>query len=822
MSKKNHIYLVGNAHLDPVWQWRWQEGSAEAKATIRSALDRMNEFLEFKFVCSSSSIFMWIEEFCPEMFEEIKERVKEGRFVIVGGWHVQPDCNLPAGEGFARQSLYSQRYFKEKFGVTAKVGYNVDSFGHNLMIPQILRKSGMTDYIFMRPGYTENPIESDIFKWVSPDGSSVNVFRIFSEYCFMFDTLEKFDERIKTLEEEQKLSLDYTPLFYGVGNHGGGPTIRNLEIIEEYKKSHPEIELTYSNLSDFFGRLRDENVELPELHDDLQHHASGCYSTLLPVKNSVRRSETSLIAAESFSYLANVLCNKPVKTERIKEAWQNVCFMHFHDTLGGCCIKEAQDDGFYITGAALNTAAVEENNALQTISWNINTEENKHHGMPIVFFNPHGFDVNTTVQLNQQNTGVVDANGNKIPMQYVRSKTAACYDRNDVLIPVSVPALGYAVYYTKPTGQWDKAINEQPSIGNLKAYIEKATFENFLCRNDTAAVLENDILKITFDLHTGYIKSIFNKEAKKENITDDAAVPTVIDEYEHDTWSHGKDYFTNVCGTFGEAKITVIEEGPVRATIKVVSKYNKSTLTQYFSLTEGSDKLSVRAMVDWHEKHKMLKLKWPMAVEKPDAYYEIPFGVIKRPANGEEEPGLMWTAVKGNNGGFAILNDKTYSSSVKDSTIYHTIVRSPIYGDHGGPRTDECIYTDQGEHEFSYVLMPCGDDFAPVIKEAKLLNKPVTTIMDTWHDGKFNADTFKGIEISQDNIMLSAIKRSEDGFGTVIRLYETDGKNTEVTVSGAVMPATLKVNFTPYSVKTFYIKDNETEWQEVLFTEYAE
>ena len=151
MKKKSTYYMVGNAHLDPVWQWRWQEGSAEAKATIRSALDRMKEFPDFIFVCSSASVFQWVEEFAPKMFEEVKQRVAEGRFIIVGGMHVQPDCNNPSGEGFARQTLYSQRYFKEKLGVTARVGYNVDSFGHNLMLPQILKKSGMDSYIFMRP-----------------------------------------------------------------------------------------------------------------------------------------------------------------------------------------------------------------------------------------------------------------------------------------------------------------------------------------------------------------------------------------------------------------------------------------------------------------------------------------------------------------------------------------------------------------------------------------------------------------------------------------------------------------------------------------------
>ena len=147
MKEKTRFYLVGNAHLDPMWQWRWQEGSMEAKSTIRSALDRMKEFPEFRFVCSSASVYQWIEDIVPEMFEEIRQRVAEGRFIVVGGWHVQPDCNLPSGEAFARQSLYAQRYFKEKLGVTAKVGYNVDSFGLNLMLPQILKQSGMDSYI---------------------------------------------------------------------------------------------------------------------------------------------------------------------------------------------------------------------------------------------------------------------------------------------------------------------------------------------------------------------------------------------------------------------------------------------------------------------------------------------------------------------------------------------------------------------------------------------------------------------------------------------------------------------------------------------------
>ena len=167
------IYLIGNAHLDPVWLWRWQEVFSEIISTFRSALDRMKDFPDFKFTSACAVYYQWIEKVDPDMFEEIKERVKEGRWNIVGGWFLQPDCNLPSGESFARHGLISQRYFKEKFGITAKTGYNVDSFGHNASLPQILKKSGMNNYVFMRPMPEEGKTKETLFNWESADGSSV-------------------------------------------------------------------------------------------------------------------------------------------------------------------------------------------------------------------------------------------------------------------------------------------------------------------------------------------------------------------------------------------------------------------------------------------------------------------------------------------------------------------------------------------------------------------------------------------------------------------------------------------------------------------------
>lgn len=815
MAKRDKLYLVGNAHLDPVWQWRWQEGSMEAKATIRSALDRMNEFPEFRFVCSSASVYQWVEEFAPEMFQEVKRRVDEGRFIIVGGWFVQPDCNMPSGEAFSRQSLYSQRYFKEKLGKTAKIGYNVDSFGHCATLPKILKKSGMDSYIFMRPSPAEKDMDSDVFTWISDDGSAVTTYRILDPYCFRFDTLEALETRIEFLENESRTELPVLPVFYGVGNHGGGPTIKHLEILREYAEKYPDKKLIYSDLSDFFDDVKKD--ELPEYRGDLQHHASGCYSAVSKIKNDIRRAETSLIAAESYNLLAAKLFGKQYKNLRFKEAWEQVCFCHFHDSFDGCSIKEVYDDAADMLGHAKNIAAIEENNALQSLAWKIDTKDNTL-GQPIIIFNPHSFDAEQLVQINGQFNCIKDHNGNIVPSQLVHSTVNECYWRKDTLFSAKVPSFGFSVYYASNVEQLPES--DQSAEENFPCAFNPST--SLTANNHDGVMLQNEFLSIKFERYSGYISHIYDKPNDKYLTTDRAAVPVVIDEYYHDAWSHAKNFFTDEMARFSDAEVTVLENGPVRATVKVVNRYNNSTLTQYFSLTANSRKLSVRAHVDWHEKHKMLKIKWPMAVENPKAYYEIPYGIIERPADGEEEPGINWTAVKGTSGGFALINNNTYSSSVKDGTIYHTVVRSPIFGDHGGPRTDESDFTSQGRFDFNYVIMPTADDWCDVIKEGKLLNKGFTYILDTWHDGNLPAAPYSAITIDVDNILVSTIKRSEDSSGTVIRLYETDGKETPFTASGDILPAPICDTITPWSVETYFLKDGETNWKKVLLTEYED
>ncbi|HOK29018.1 MAG TPA: alpha-mannosidase, partial [bacterium] len=288
MSKKFNLHMIGNAHIDPVWLWKWEEGLETTRATFKSAIDRLEEYPEFVFTASSACLYRWIEETDPELFEKIREKVKEGRWCITGGWWIEPDCNIPSGEALARQGLYGQKYFEEKFGVKAKVGYNPDSFGHNWMIPQILKKMGIDYYVFMRPGPHEKELPGDIFYWESPDGSKVLTYRIPFSYATWGKDVEK---QVRKVAEKLDENISSLMCFYGVGDHGGGPTRENIENIIELNRREDIPELIFSSPDRYFERLVSEKREFPVVKDDLQHHASGCYSVLSWIKKTNRKLE---------------------------------------------------------------------------------------------------------------------------------------------------------------------------------------------------------------------------------------------------------------------------------------------------------------------------------------------------------------------------------------------------------------------------------------------------------------------------------------------------------------------------------------------------
>lgn len=809
MQKDKTLYMIGNAHIDPVWLWQWQEGYQEVKATFRSVLDRMKEYDDFIFTGSSAVYYKWIEESEPEMFEEIRQRVREGRWVLVGGWWIQPDCNAPGGESYVRQALYGQRYFQEKFGCMARTGYNVDSFGHNGMLPQLLRKAGMENYVFMRPGRHEKGLEAETFQWQSEDGSCVTASRIPFEYCTWPDEIRSHVLRCAGEIKDEGGSL---MCFYGVGNHGGGPTKKNLDSIHEMNQEEDMPELILAGPDRFFDDVKKSGRKLPVVTGELFHHSSGCYSVNSEVKRLNRMAENRLEAAEKLSVVAALMSNGKYPKEKYTEAWQNVLFNQFHDIMAGTSIQPAYDDARESYGAALHTASEGLNAAVQVISWHIDIPMEE--GMkPLVVFNPNAFARKYEVEMEsaglKEGTVLLDEEDHEIPFQPVQS-LASCNGRVRICFIADLPALGWRTY-------------------RLAVRSSQQVFSPVVSDENSA---ENQWLKLTIDPETGYIRSLIKKNDGTEYFSAPAAVPVVIED-KSDTWSHAVRIFDKEIGKFRAVSVRRIACGPVKAVIRVISEYGGSRLVQDFSVYQELEYISVKTTVDWHEKWSMLKLQFPMNMNYLRCSYEIPYGISVREPDGEEYPVQTFMDLEGANpgmttqiNGLSILNDGKFSASTAGKTAALTVLRSPIYAHHEPYVPDdrlEYVYMDQGVQTFTWALYPHDGSWerAETVENAIALNQRPVALFETYHKGHLKQkDSF--LQVSADHVVLSVVKLAEDGSGDLIlRLYETAGRHTSAEVELSAMNRRLSLQFTPFEIKTVRIpKDGSQTVRETDLLEF--
>ncbi|MBQ8848921.1 MAG: alpha-mannosidase [Clostridia bacterium] len=781
----NKIHLIGNAHLDPVWLWQWQEGFAEIKATFRSALDRIREFPDFKFTAACGAYYMWIEKSDPQMFEEIRQRVHEGRWCIVGGWFIQPDCNIPSGESFARHSLITQRYFLEKFGKTATTGYNVDSFGHNGSIPMILHNSRMENYVFMRPADHEKSIPTRLFLWESNDGSRVKAYRI----PFYYNLCERkpmslFDDIADIAEREDVDQM----AFYGIGNHGGGPTVKLLEAM------HRELDerFIYSDPDTYFADQAADGLFV--LKDDLQYHAKGCYSACAEIKKNNRYAENGLIAAERLSVLSERLTSTEYPAKEIRYAWQRVLFNQFHDIIGGCSIYEAYDDARKVHGEAMAIADRVSNFARQQISWNIDTcgdhlldtawtiEEAERVGVPIVVFNPLDHEVRMPVHLRKTYECIRDSKGNEVPIQTVRDSKTNHKGKYARIFEAVVPALGYTVY---------RGHNE-----------EGTSAESPFVSTDSS--VENSRLKLTFDAESGELCSIYDKLTNRE-LLGDATETRLYNDEPNDTWAHGVEFFKDAVHAEVKGSVNVTELGPVRATVRTVQTISDSTIIRDYRIYPDADYIDVEVLIDYRERFKILKLLFPTNTEGGKAYCKIPFGSIERPTDGSEQVCGDWIALVDDRGGLAVANDCKHSFDAENGVLSLTVLRSAIFADHYGQglRDNFCRHMDQGEHSFKYRIMPF-ESIGRIERRAEELQHPLEAVIETFHKGDLPM-TFCGMHLDTDNLSVTAVKKSEDGDGVVVRLYETDGLDTDTELE--LFGVRVKCHVSHNTVKTYLIKD---------------
>ena len=759
------VHMIGNAHLDPVWLWRWTEGYEALVATFRSALDLMRENEHFCFTCAAAAMYAWIERNEPGMFAEIRQRVAEGRWEIAGGWWLQPDCNIPCGESLVRQALYGQGYFRERLGVMATVGYNVDTFGHAGTLPQFLAKAGLRGYVFFRPAPDEKELPEGMFWWESPDGTRVLTCRPPGHYPYWEDEVAP---RVREHASRVVRGLRDVPSFYGVGNHGGGPTRGQIAAIVAADRDPAMPNVVFGRLDEFFDRARAQRQDYPVVRDELQHHARGCYTSHAPVKRWNREAEALLGTAEAFAALASEVAGLPYPHEHFTRAWRNVLFNQFHDILAGSSIPEAYEDARDMYGESNTLARWALWSAVQRLARRVDTRAE---GDAVLVFNPLPWRVQMPIHASvpfnprERTVGIVRHDGEPVPAQTVQS-TALSWTRASRMLWVDeLPPLGYRLYFVRE---------------GAGATVSRAP------RSASGQFLENERWRIEVDPQGGHVASLKDKVEDVEVFSGPAAVPLVIDD-QGDTWAHGVESFGDVAGRFENATVSMEEEGPVRATLRVVSTHGRSVITQLFRLYHACPLIEVEAEIDWHEQYRMLKLAFPVNVRDAAITSSIPYGHITREPNGEEEPCGPWVDVTGQNEagayGLTVVNDSKHGYDASGSEIRLSVLRSPIYAWDLNTRPEPgrtYRFMDQGLSRLRYFLVPHRGAWqdAGVARLGLAINRPPVVVNEFGHEGSAPPE-WCGAEAGPENIVLSALKQAQDGNGLIVRLWETAGRDTE-------------------------------------------
>ncbi|MBO4888874.1 MAG: alpha-mannosidase [Firmicutes bacterium] len=761
-----NLHLIGNAHLDPVWLWRWPEGAAEIKATFLSALERMEETPGYIFTAGAVRYYEWVYENEPALFARIEEKVREGRWVPVGGWWVQPDCNVPSGESFARHTLLGQAFLKQFLNHPAKIGYNVDSFGHNAGIPQLLLESGMKYYVMMRPGEHEKHLPT-VFWWEGPDGSRVLTHRIMAEYSSAADgkNLEKKIDQIRS--ESERISLPLM-VFYGVGNHGGGPTHATLEKLTSLMKE--DTTLLFSDPERYFEELEKYGDRIPVIKGDLQHHASGCYSTDGPGKQAHKHAEAELVDAEKMMSVAHEKLELPYEADVLRQSWKTLLFNEFHDIMGGCSLREALEDMHQELGGVRGAARDCLNKALQKIAFHVDTENGKPYsltkefdwtnwetaagGAPVIVFNTLSWPVKAPVQVYNVASRVEDEDGRIVPVQNVRASRTTS-QKMDSIFMAEMPAMGYRLYR-----------------------ISRHQSEVMLPENDLSFGedhIENAFFRIRFE--GGEICEILDKRIGR-NILRSPIGLKVIDCSAADTWAHGIFTFHDLRGCFSGISAKVTETGPVRLAMCLESSYGASKLRLTVSLLPQKAQIHLSARLLWVEEQAMAKFSVPLVTDPQTASFEQAYSVVEKTPSGREQPAQMWGDVTGvlEDGsvyGAALANDSRYSYETDGNELRLTLARSAAYADHAGPKVrdefSECM--DLGEHRVKMVLVPhVGSAMSSGIdRAAQELMHPLMPIFETYHPGKLpKKDSFASVS---GPVRITALKQAEDGKGIIIRLW---------------------------------------------------
>ncbi len=794
------IHIMPQSHMDPVWRWRVYEGYDLIRDTFAQAIRFMDEREDFVFNQSSAWMHHQIEQRDPELFKAINQAARGGRWCVVGGSWVEADQNIPGGEAMVRQYLYGQRYFRERFGVTATVGWNVDAFGHAWTLPQIMAKSGVTYNVVTRCGPGEI-----LFRWQGPDGSSVTTV----DARALIDLAGKHLGGIKSpaqifgIMPQLRKMLDEIGLKHlcggtVVGDHGGGPTRREMAILDAISqmKKLPKIVLDRADRA--LTAMADSAGDLPVHADEMNYVFEGCYASQMEVKRRNRTDEHWLTTAEKAWALAAMLGATDYPRTELQQAWRHVLFNQFHDILPGTSIRRVyQDvDDDYDRAETILQDVTE--SALATIGRSLNTEGD---GQAVVVTNSLAWPRTDLAWVILDYTYVpaqieiTDAGGNASAGQVVsRMRIYESFERCKIIfVARDVPPVGAKVFHVralsgtgremKPLDHFDVPITEEL----YKAYRPKGTYWKQAKLNqpgDGASLsarrdgLSSRRYAVTLDPATGHVTQVTDKKLERDLVPTGAAANRLDLMPESD----GSDSWRlrptgQVIPLDKPAGVRVVANGPVAATVEVRYARNGSIYEQRITLYDGLDRIDMTNQTEWRERNTALKVRWPIAPETDRWTREIPYGWIAKPMRGREVPAQRWVDVSGDDWGVSVLNDGRYGYDCKGGEVGITLLRSPT-----GPDP----VADLGQHAVTYSLWPHEGalDPAAATRRATELNTPLMTRAVDAHGG---TDTEVSLlQVAGDHTLITSVKQAYDGIGWIVRAVETRGEGGQVEITCAL------------------------------------
>ncbi len=776
------IYMVGNTHFDPVWLWRWDEAMASIHSTFRSALDRMEEDADFIYSFATPPVFSWIKRTDPEMLEEIKKRISEGRWELPEGWWLQPDCYSACGESYARHSLYGQKYLFENFGKYSDTVFNIDSFGHNSQTPQILLQSRMKNYVLCRPEDYHFPIDAPYFKWVGKDGSEIRAFRA-GQYSRVYN--KNMRNAVAVAEKAMENAPCDEMMVYGVTNHGGAPTKKAIADIHalDFEKAY---NLRFSTVSGYFEAQDEPKTAVS---GELITGDFGVYVNNVQMKHKNRVAEYSALNAEKAAMLAKKLLLREYPKDKLDEIWRDIMFNQFHDILGGASIKEAYIDAYNMLGRAITSADEITKQSLTAITHKIKMfgkiPENPWN-LTVWNLNSAPFDGYIEAELQWLHEfpayegGIVleDGEGRQYPTQKLLEGSVIQGFRSRILFKARIEGLGYKTFKVIQT--------------NTPARISDYTSPSII----TAGGFE-----VVLDEKTGFIKTL--KSIKTGQIWNTPITPTVLED-KGDTWCFNVSGYGESYGEFKLCDTLITESGMYRTTLRTTHFFNGSRLTLYYTFYD--DYFEVGYHVNWSEKHAVLKLVIDYGYN--NTIVSSPFASEERGDSERDLPMGEWLYSHGDGGGMLVICDSAFAYNKNGSRVAISLLRSCIYGDLRVSELDpnaDYPYMQQGITEGRICMMPMpferGANFAVL---ASHFNNPPTVICDANHEGIFaSADSF--LDLDGDSVAVSALKEGYDGDCEIIRLYEYLGQKQNVQLK--LFGKDISVDMSPYEIKTLKISN---------------